>query len=382
MSDDYLWDRSGKPDPDVARLEKLLAPLAHEAEWRAPPLAAGVSPPADPRAPRRRLPARRAWIAGGALALAAAIAIAVGVLQSRSDVPARQAQTSPPTGLASSSPSAPAAAQSPAQPAVQQAAAVNPCARQGGFGFEVTGAVTCDDVPTQAGTLPIGTWLKTAAGATVSLKVADIGAITVREQSELRILESGPREHRLQLMRGSLHAEVDAPPRLFVVDTRAAQAVDLGCAYDLSVDERGRSHLRVTSGAVSLEGKGRAAFVPRGAQVVADLDRGPGTVVAAGATAELRAAIERFDAGDASDAAALAEVVQRSTRADSVTLWSLLTGASQETRAVVFRRIEELGLRPVKVSRDSLIAGDPKAVSALRESFEKVWFRPSSSKAW
>ncbi len=28
--DDYLWDRSGPADPEVARLEQLLAPLAHD----------------------------------------------------------------------------------------------------------------------------------------------------------------------------------------------------------------------------------------------------------------------------------------------------------------------------------------------------------------
>ena len=27
MSDDYLWDRSGPPDPEIARLEALLQPL-------------------------------------------------------------------------------------------------------------------------------------------------------------------------------------------------------------------------------------------------------------------------------------------------------------------------------------------------------------------
>ena len=27
MSDDYLWDRSGKPDPEVKQLEDLLSPL-------------------------------------------------------------------------------------------------------------------------------------------------------------------------------------------------------------------------------------------------------------------------------------------------------------------------------------------------------------------
>ena len=27
--DDYLWDGSGEPDPEVVRLESLLAPLRH-----------------------------------------------------------------------------------------------------------------------------------------------------------------------------------------------------------------------------------------------------------------------------------------------------------------------------------------------------------------
>src|SRR3984893_8824293 len=30
MSDDYLWDRSGPPDPEVARLEELLRPLGQQ----------------------------------------------------------------------------------------------------------------------------------------------------------------------------------------------------------------------------------------------------------------------------------------------------------------------------------------------------------------
>ena len=30
MSEDYLWDRSGKPDPEIVRLEKLLGPLRYQ----------------------------------------------------------------------------------------------------------------------------------------------------------------------------------------------------------------------------------------------------------------------------------------------------------------------------------------------------------------
>ena len=29
MSDEYLWDRSGEPDPEIERLEKLLSPFRY-----------------------------------------------------------------------------------------------------------------------------------------------------------------------------------------------------------------------------------------------------------------------------------------------------------------------------------------------------------------
>jgi len=59
MSDDYLWDRSGPPDPDVARMERLLAPLGR----------------------RER---RRGRIAGWIGGLAAAAAVVATVLVARS----------------------------------------------------------------------------------------------------------------------------------------------------------------------------------------------------------------------------------------------------------------------------------------------------------
>ena len=36
MNDDYLWDRSGTPDPELARLESLLGRYRHDAPLRAP----------------------------------------------------------------------------------------------------------------------------------------------------------------------------------------------------------------------------------------------------------------------------------------------------------------------------------------------------------
>ena len=58
MNDDYLWDRSGPPDPDIARLERTLAPLRYRH-----------------KAPR---PSRARWAwAGPLLAAAAALVMMV-----------------------------------------------------------------------------------------------------------------------------------------------------------------------------------------------------------------------------------------------------------------------------------------------------------------
>src|SRR5512146_155368 len=67
MSDDYLWNRSGPPDPELERLEQLLAPLGHDA-------------PLDELRPRRRRPWR---IVGGVMLAAAVVVVLVLVLWPR-----------------------------------------------------------------------------------------------------------------------------------------------------------------------------------------------------------------------------------------------------------------------------------------------------------
>src|SRR5262245_59795226 len=49
MSDDYLWDKSGEPDPEIEKLERTLRPLGHDDR----PLALPETGEAPARAPRR-----------------------------------------------------------------------------------------------------------------------------------------------------------------------------------------------------------------------------------------------------------------------------------------------------------------------------------------
>ena len=72
MSDRYLWDKSGPPDPQVERLERLLSPLADPGA----PLVLPAEAPARIEAPRA---AARRPILAWSLAAAAVLVVAAGV---------------------------------------------------------------------------------------------------------------------------------------------------------------------------------------------------------------------------------------------------------------------------------------------------------------
>ncbi|MEZ4299219.1 MAG: FecR domain-containing protein [Polyangiaceae bacterium] len=378
MSDDYLWDKTGEPDPEIASLEQALSSLRHEGEWQDPAAAtSAASPPASSREPAKvvpiaaaRRPARRPlWLAAGGLALAASIALWLALAGSTPpDPPA--ARTDP---TASSPEPLPAsnAAPSTAVPSPPAPAQLACSADADGFPFEAAAPVQCAGSPARAGKLPPDTWLETPESTTATLRVADIGAITLHPGSRLRIVRTGPTEHRMELVRGSLHAKVKAPPRLFVIDTRAAAAVDLGCEYDLRIDDQGRTDLHVLTGAVSLEGKGRSAFAPQRTRVVADPERGPGLVLADTASFALQSAAARFESGALG---ALDALLRAATRTDSVTLWNLLPTGSKGVREKVIARIDQLALRARTIPRDRLLAGDPDTLEAFRTDLEDLWF--------
>lgn len=323
---DYLFDKTGD-DPAVTELEALLGAYAHRAPLREPP---SREPPL-----RRR---RRAVATAGALVAAAISAIWI-------------VRDAPDPG------------------------ADDPCRGGGpGFAFAVAGGpARCNGGVASRGTLPVGAWLETSGSAIADVRVANIGELTVYGDSRVRLVGTGTAGHRMELARGKLAARVTAPPRLFVVDTPVATAVDLGCAYELAVDDSGRTRLRVTSGVVSLEGHGLVAYAPMGTEVIAAPGRGPGTPVAVSAPDELRAAVARFDGGDPS---ALGAIVDRAELRDTITLWNLLSRTTVADRAAVAARLEQLSGRPRNVRADDVLAGDAGAIERWRDALEVIWGCP------
>jgi hypothetical protein len=231
----------------------------------------------------------------------------------------------------------------------------------------------------------VGGWLETDAASRARLRVADIGQVDVDPNSRVRLLETRVTEHRLELERGRISARIWAPPRLFFVNTPSAVAADLGCAYTLEVDGRGRSLLRVTSGFVALETEGRESVVPKGAACVTQPGTGPGTPFFEDASEALVEALAKFDF-ESGGAAALDVVLREARPRDSLTLWHLLPRTpSGGERERVYERLAAFSPPPEGVTREGALALDRKMLDDWKDLMEDDWLDESLHgirKAW
>lgn len=315
--DAYLWDRSGRPDLDVARMERALVGF----RYRETPLV--LPPAAGPRlAPRGRFLA--------IVSIAAALVAALSAVAWRS----RVASTGVPVSVR-----------------------------------EVVGNLRGASSGLTAGDrLHVGAWLETEAGAQASLDIGDIGRVDVDPSTRLGLVRSREGDYRIRLDRGTLHAVIWAPPGQFAVDTPSSTAVDLGCAYSLTVDKRGSGLVRVTSGWVGFEWRGRESFIPAGAVCETRRQLGPGTPRFDDTTREFGAALDSLDFGGSVEARsrALQLVLAEARPRDALTLWHLLDRVAVADRGAVFDRLAGLVPPPSDVTRDGILGGS-------REMRDRWW---------
>jgi hypothetical protein len=204
------------------------------------------------------------------------------------------------------------------------------------------------------GTLRKGEWLETDDSSRVRLLVGRLGAVLVEAGSRVRLIEARRGEHRLELARGTIQARIIAKPRVFIVETPSATAVDLGCAYALTVDSLGNGLLHVTSGWVEFTWGNRSTVVPRDAYAATRPGAGPGTAYAADAPAALRRALAAFDFAAGGDAA-VRTVLAAARPADAVTLLNLFPRVEGALRGAVFDRLALLSPPPSGVTRDGVL---------------------------
>ncbi len=215
-----------------------------------------------------------------------------------------------------------------------------------------------------------GQWIEPTSKARIDLD--DMGEVTIEPDSRLRLLKSTPREHRLELARGSIEAFVTAPPRMFFVETPSALAVDLGCAYTLDVDDTGAGVLQVTLGWVALEKHGRTSTVPAGASCQMSPKTGPGTPVFDDATDEFRNAVALVDAEPAL-AIGLDEVLRLARARDSLTIYHLIPALSGEKRAAATDRLIALVEMPEQVTREGTLALDDAQMYRWWNAVQRAW---------
>jgi hypothetical protein len=320
LNDDYLWDGSGEPDPEIVRLEALLKPYRHK---DAPLL------PLPARAYSRR---RFASAAMQVLTAAASLVLVVGAAWFASTM------------------------------------------RSSGWTVQ-----SLEGAPSVAGTpidgparLPVGQIVTTDAGSRARIDVGSIGRVDVEPNSRIRLITSRAGEHRMALDRGQIRALIWAPPRLFFVNTPAATAIDLGCAYRLDVDDRGWGRIQVESGWVAFEYNGRESFIPMKAVCSTRPGFGPGTPCYEDAVPGFADALTILDftpATDAGRAAALDTVLAGAREKDAFTLWHLLARGTPEERARVYDRMAALVSPPPGATREAIVRGDAARRGPLMDAW-------------
>lgn len=231
----------------------------------------------------------------------------------------------------------------------------------------------------ERGRLRVGEWLETDADSRAEIAVANIGQVEVEPNTRVRLVETRLTEHRLELQRGTLHARIWAPPRLFFVNTPSAVAADLGCAYTIEVDDAGRSLLHVTSGYVALETEARESIVPAGAACMTQPGTGPGTPFFEDASETFVQSLARFDFEN--DRASLDAVLAGAREKDTLTLWHLLPRVGADDRARVYERLAALAKPPEGVTRDGILGLDRAMLYTWKDDLESRWLGGESMPA-
>jgi hypothetical protein len=331
MNDDYLWDRSGKPEPDIAKLEEQLADLKHRG-----------SPPHFPEEEFEKLRRPRRWswrfiFTWPRLAFAAAAIALITAALGYYEISSWRGSES---------------------------------------GWDVTrlegapriGAGTLR----QTGRINVGESLVTDSSSRARIRVSDIGEVDIGPNSHVRLIQAGGSRKELALDRGILHARINAPPRQFYVDTPSAKAIDLGCEYDLTVDESGAGLIRVTLGWVQFEAGQRKVLIPAGALARTRPGTGPGTPYFEEVSPQFQSALEELDFGDGPAivrSSALDLVLREVRRDDALTLFYLLLHLSPLERPPVYDRLAEILPPPRGVTRDAVLRLDLAQIAAWMDDW-------------
>jgi len=133
--------------------------------------------------------------------------------------------------------------------------------------------------------------------------------------------------------------------------------------------------LHVTLGLVALERNGYETIVPAGAFCRARRGAGPGTPFFEDSSAEFQSALQRVDSLDEGpERTAQLEIVIREAHVrDGLSLWHLLPHIDAQSRGHVYDRLAELLPPPPEVTREGIVALDPKMLDLWKKVVSELW---------
>lgn len=335
LKDDYLWDGTGEPDPEIQRLETALSKFRHVGEA---PDFSRVSQSA---------PARSFWLLRvfqsrtPRFALAAA-GLAILVLALVEFFYVRPLKPRPDSSVR------------------WDIAQVAGAPRVGSKSVSQTANLS---------RLRVGETLETDSESRATITAETFGEISIEPNTRLRLLRTTPGRQHLSLERGTIHATIWARPGDFAVETPSAQAIDLGCVYTLHVDDSGAGLLRTTIGWVGFKLAEHESFIPAGAVCATRPKIGPGTPYFEDSSEAFRAALTRFDfASLTADQRAheLQVILQQARREDALTLWHLLARVDPSERGQVYAQLAAFVAPPPGVT--------PEGVARLDQQMLDSWW--------
>jgi FecR-like protein len=320
MNETYLWDASGAPDPEVQRIESLLANFRQTDR--------ALALPAEmPIAPSKFRAVLVHMLSGPGLAAAATILLVVGFALFFSLHTQHTPDTGPAWDVAN----------------LQGAPQIG------------TDAIAANQAPVR---LHVGQTIITNSVSRASLSQADLGEIRIDPNSRVRLVQTDPNRKRIQLEVGTIQAAIWAPPGTFVVDTPFAVAIDLGCSYTLHVAPDGSGTLHTTYGWVGFHLNGRDSFIPAGAMCSTHPEFGPGIPYFEDATPAFREAVAQFDANPENSSgrgAALSTILAEARVRDGLSLWHLLSRTAGSEREQVYGSFAALVPPPKGVTRRGIL---------------------------
>ena len=196
--------------------------------------------------------------------------------------------------------------------------------------------------------------------AAARVDIARIGTMQVQPGSALTLSETTSKRHRVTLDRGTVHVRIWAPPGRFALRTPSGNIIDLGCIFDLTVEDDGTSRVRVETGWVQMQNAWGESLVPAGTSSLMGSGARPAVPIYEDASDQFAMAVRVMErtTDERASRAMLDRVLPTARPRDVLTLLMLARVSPSALKRPLLDRAAQLVPPPPAVSVDGIMGGD------------------------